>query len=85
VLESDEEYGDESSDNDGEYGEERQVTKEIEADFQDEASVVFTREVQEISDSDDQFDQPKKGKMASDITFNDLNNTRKLSSGVITN
>ena len=72
LLESDEEYGDESSDNDGEFGEERQS----EGDFQDQASVACTgstnrrnqtKDVHEISDTDDQFDQPKKGKKASTL------------------
>jgi hypothetical protein len=71
LLESDDEYGDELNDNDGECGEENQITKESGADFKHESSVVCTgsfetriKKMHEISDSDDdEFDEPKKGKL----------------------
>ena len=66
-LKSDDEYGDDSSDNNGEYGEENQITKESEADFKHESSMVCTKgskKVHEISDSDDdEFEEPCKGEM----------------------
>ena len=71
LLESDDEYGDELNDNDGECGEENQITKESGADFKHKSSVVCTgsfetriKKMHEISDSDDdEFDEPKKGKL----------------------
>ena len=66
LLQSDDERGDESSDNDGEYGEENQIAKESEDDFNHESSMVYTkgcRKVHEISDSDDdEFEKPCKVK-----------------------
>lgn len=69
-LESDKESGAESSDCKGQIEEERETTKGVESDYQEEGSLVTshfvekqTKEVHEIYDTDDEFDLPQRGEL----------------------